>query len=236
MLVCALPLAHATTTFLIANGTFETGTVAGWTPSSSAFSDTAGSCNDGFAAQSTAAGCVVGTAPAFGTFAAYTSTSFPAITNDVGEWTNNLSQNFAVPLAPINSANLSLEYAATWGGSGNSRGVGVLAQFYQGSTFLTNTYFVDDPSASGSVGWTLSNTDITALLSAHAGQILTLELSTFAFYDTRGGPGTSATTLNAGFDNVQITVDSGVPEPGTTFLAGGGLALVVVSRLIRRRF
>ena len=129
-LFCALPLAHAGASFLITNGDFETGTLAGWTATTGApYMDVTGSCNDGFAAQSSAVGCTPGTNPAFGTYAAYSSTSFPAISNNVGEWDNFLSQNIVVPVGPINNATLTLDYTATWGSAGSFfHGVNVEAE------------------------------------------------------------------------------------------------------------
>lgn len=150
--------------------------------------DVTGSCNDGFAAQSTATGCATGTDPAFGTHAAYSSTSFPAISNNVGEWDNFLSQNIVVPAGPITSATLSLEYTATWGSAGNYfHGVNVEAAILQGGVFIYSVGLVINPSSAGSVPWTFASTDITSLLSAHAGQTLTFELLSIGFYDTRGG-------------------------------------------------
>lgn len=235
ILFCTVPLAHATTSFLITNGTFETGTLAGWTATTGApFMDVTGSCNDGFAAQSAGTGCATGASPAFGTYAAYSSTSFPAIANNVGEWDNYLTQNFVVPAAPINSATLSFEYEAAWGGTGSFRGVNVEANILDGSSDIGQVALVINPSSSGSVPWTLSTTDFTSLLSTYAGDTLTLQLVSIAFYDSPGG-GSEATTLNTGFDNVQITVISGVPEPGAFWLASSGFLLVLASQFSRRR-
>ncbi len=228
ILFCALPFAQAGT--LITNGDFETGNTSGWTAASPGFSNTAGSCNDGFAAQSTGGGCATGAAPAFGTYAAYASTTFPAIANDLGEWSNSLTQDFSAPIGPISSATLSFEYQAAWGGTGTFRGINVFAELFAGATLLEQLQMVDNPQNSGSLGWTLSSTDVTALLATYAGQTLTLELLANAFFDTREvDANSSATTLNAGFDNVQITVTSGVPEPGTVWMGAGGIFLLLAS-------
>jgi hypothetical protein len=229
ILFCALPFAQAGT--LITNGDFETGNTSGWTATASPFSNTAGSCDDGFAAQSNGGGCATGAAPAFGTYAAYSSTTFPAITNDVGEWINSLSQDFVAPIGPISSATLSFEYQAAWDGTGEFRGINVFAELFAGATLLEQLQLVDNPQSSGTIGWTLSSTDVTALLTTYAGQTLTLDLRSTAFFDTRDANDfSSATTLNTGFDNVQITVASGVPEPGTVWMAAGGLFLLLVFR------
>ncbi len=235
VLFCALPLARATETFLITNGTFETGTLTGWTATTGApFMDVTGSCNDGFAAQSSAVGCATGTNPAFGTYAAYSSTSFPSISNNVGEWDNFLSQNIVVPMGPIMNATLSLDYTATWGSAGTYfHGVNVEAAILQGSTFLYSTGFVINPGTGGSVGWTAFSGDITSILAAHAGQTLTFELESIGFYDTRGGGAGNVNTLSTGYDNVQIAVNA--PEPGGVWMAAGGLLLLLGSRVIRRR-
>jgi hypothetical protein len=235
ILFCALPFAQAGT--LITNDTFETGDTSGWTAASTPFFNTAGSCNTGFAAQSNGGGCATGAAPAFGTYAAYSSTSFPAISSDVGEWLNSLSQNFVAPSGPISSATLSFEYEAAWGGTGTFRGVNVEAVIFLGSSPVDQVPLVINPQNSGSIGWILSSTDVTALLTTYAGQTLTLELFETAFFDTRDTVSfTSATTLNAGFDNVQITtVTSSTPEPGTVWMAAGGLSLLLASRVAMRR-
>jgi hypothetical protein len=197
--------------------------------------DVTGSCNDGFAAQSAATGCTTGTAPAFGTYAAYSSTTFPAVADNVGEWDNYLSQSFVAPTGPINSATLSFEYAATWGGTGSFRGVNVVASILQGTNYLDSVDLVINPGSSGSAAWTFDSTDLTSLFTAYAGQSLTLQLESTAFYDTRGSSGSSATTLNTGFDNVQITVVSGVPEPNTIWLACGGLFLLLAARGLQNK-
>jgi hypothetical protein len=231
---CALPMARAGEIFLITNGTFETGTLSGWSATTGPpFMDVTGSCNDGFAAQTSAVGCATGTNPAFGSFAAYSSTAFPAISNNVGEWDNFLSQNFVVPTGPINDATLTLDYTATWGSAGNFfHGVNVEAAILQGSNFLYSAPFVINPNTAGSVPWTAFSGDITSLLAAHAGQTLTLELESIGFYDTRGGGVGNVQTLSTGYDNVQITVNA--PEPGAVWMAAGGLFLLFGSKLLRR--
>jgi hypothetical protein len=234
-LFCALPLAHAGASFLITNGDFETGTLAGWTATTGApYMDVTGSCNDGFAAQSSAVGCATGTNPAFGTYAAYSSTSFPAISNNVGEWDNFLSQNITVPAGPINNATLTLDYTATWGSAASFfHGVNVEAAILQGSNYLYSAGFVINPGTGGSDPWTAFSGDITSVLAAHAGQTLTFELESIGFYDTRGGGTGNVQTLSTGYDNVQISVNT--PEPGAAGMAAGGLLLLLGSRLIRRR-
>ena len=229
-----LSFAWAGTVSLITNGDFESGTTAGWTATTMpAFGNTAGSCNAGFAAQSAATGCVPGTNPAFGTFAAYSSTSFPAIADDVGEWVNLLSQDFLVP-SGITAGNLTFEYATTWAGSGSFRGVNVLAELLQGSTVLQVVDLEVNPEFDGSVSWTPSSTDVTSTLAANAGQILTLELFSLAFYDTRDPVSeSSATTLNTGFDQVQITATTGVPEPNSGSLASGAFLLILAAKFAR---
>jgi hypothetical protein len=232
--LCALPLAQAGASYLITNGTFETGTIAGWTATSTAYDDSTGSCNDGFAAQSSATGCTPGTNPAFGTYAAYSSTTFPAVNNNVGEWINTLSQNIVIPVAPINNATLSMEYTATWGSAGSFlHGVNIEAAFYQGSNFIDSVALVINPETAGSIPWTLSTTDITSVLAPYAGETLTFELESVGFYDTRGGGTGNVQTLSTGFDNVQIAVNA--PEPGDLWMAAGGLLLMMGSRFVRRR-
>jgi hypothetical protein len=233
-LLCALSTAQAGISFLITNGTFETGTIAGWTATETPFTDTTGSCNDGFAAQNSATGCTPGTNPEFGTYAAYSSTTFPAVNNNVGEWTNILSQNIAIPVGPILNATLSLAYTATWGSAGSFlHGVDLDAALYQGSTFIDSVVLVSNPQSAGSIPWTSSYTDLTSVLAPYAGQTLTFELESVDFYDTRGGGTGNVQTLSTGFDNVQLTVNA--PEPGDLWMAAGGLILMIGSRFVRRR-
>ena len=231
----AFPLARATTSYLITNGTFETGTIAGWTATSTAYDDTTGSCNDGFAAQSAATGCATGINPVSGTYAAYSSTSFPSIGDNVGEWDNFLSQSFVVPSTTINVAQLTLEYTATWGVTGTFlHGVNVGVEIVNSANSqVYGEDFVINPESAGSVPWTAFSADLTSLLQTYQGQSLTLELFSVSFYDTRGGQPGNANTLSTGFDNVQIAVNA--PEPGVAWMAGSGLVLILGSRLIRRR-
>ena len=145
-------------------------------------------------------------------------------------------QNIVVPAGPINNATLTAEYTATWGSTGTFlHGVNVGWEILQGVTFLASGSFgfIDNPQTAGSVPWTFSSTDITSTLAAHAGQTLTFELLSIGFYDTRGGGAGNVQTLSTGYDNVQISVNT--PEPGAVWMAGGGLLLLLGSRLIRRR-
>ena len=74
------------------------------------------SCNQGFAAQSTTTGgSTTGANPASGVFAAYTSTSFPALANTLtlSIWENSLLQSIVVP-SGVTSAVLTWSNTASW--------------------------------------------------------------------------------------------------------------------------
>lgn len=228
MCLCAALPVHATLTSLITNGDFETGTVAGWTSTTQQFGNAPGSCDDAFAAQSTAAGCATGTAVAFGTYAAYSSTSFPGGGSGTLEWDNYLSQNFTVP-AVVYGGTFSFEWTATYGGNGSFQGVNVLAEIFQGATLLGQFGGVVNPNSAGSVPWTLSTNDISSVLTAHAGQTLTLELLSISFPPTTA----NTATLNTGFDNVDIEADV-TPEPATVWLAAAGVMMLLVGSQVRR--
>ena len=235
----ALTLAAAATQAgnILVNGTFEGGDTSGWTALNLPFADTVGSCSQGIAAQTTASGCATGINPVSGSYAAYGSISFPSLTNDVGEWIQYLNQNFVVPTT-VSSAILTWSDSAVWGGSGSFQGVDVFMQLYNGNTFLSNIYSVQNPSTSGSQAWTNRTWDITSFLQANPGATLTLKFTSLAFFDTRinSGQQSVATTLISGLDNVALNVPgaSATPEPATIGLTGAALAGLGLARRRKR--
>ena len=233
----ALTLAAAATQAgnILVNGTFEGGDTSGWTALNLPFATTAGSCSQGFAAQTTASGCVTGINPVSGSYAAYSSIAFPFVSGDVGEWIQYLNQDFVVPTT-VSSAILTWSDSAVWGGSGSFRGVDVIMQLYNGNTFLSNIYSVQNPSTSGSQAWTNRTWDITSFLQANPGATLTLKFTSLAFFDTRSSNVSSATTLISGLDNVALNVPgaSATPEPATIGLIGTALAGLGLARLRKR--
>ena len=233
----ALTLAAAATQAgnILVNGTFEGGDTSGWTALNLPFATTAGSCSQGFAAQTTASGCVTGINPVSGSYAAYSSIAFPFVSGDVGEWIQYLNQDFVVPTT-VSSAILTWSDSAVWGGSGSFRGVDVFMQIYNGNTFLSNTYSVQNPTTSGSQAWTNRTWDITSFLQANPGATLTLKFTSLAFFDTRAGNVSSATTLISGLDNVALNVPgaSATPEPATIGLTGAALAGLGLARRRKR--
>lgn len=223
---------------LISNGGFESGSTASWSTTSQAFPNTTGSCNNGYAAQSTATGCQSGINPISGTYAAYASVSFPAIPNDTGEWINSISQDFFVP-QNIATATLTWSDSFVYSGSGSFRGVNVGFNILSGSTSLLSVQQLTNPGNNGQSNWTNRNADLTAILQAHAGETLTLRFFSLAFYDTRGTgsttSATSATSITAGLDNVSLDVTTAnpqVPEPST--LATAALVLIALAHKLRR--
>jgi hypothetical protein len=226
MCYCAVS-AHATLVPLLTNGDIETGDLSPWTSTTQSFGNITGACDDAFAVQSTAAGCATGTAPASGTYAAYSSTSF--IDGSSGaEWKNVLSQDFTVP-AVVFGGTLSLDWTATFAGDGNYQDLGVLVLIFRGGTVLDQFNLVFDPSSGATDPWTLFTHDISSVLTANAGQTLTLELWSALVLP---GPGDSA-TLNTGFDNVDIEAQN-APEPAAVWLALGGVALLLLKSRVRR--
>jgi hypothetical protein len=159
-----------------------------------------------------------------GVFDADVSTSFPSISNNVGEWDDTLSQDFVDPTGTILNATVQFDDTATCTGSGNFRGCGVLAELYDGATFLNNFGTLVNPSVNTTDPWATYNWDVTSILQSHQGQTLTLKLATYAFFDTRDAQKSTATDLNAAFDNVELNV-SVAPEPATFGMIGAGLLL-----------
>lgn len=224
--------ANAGTIDLVTNGNFEGGNSAAWTNSSVPFSATGGSCNGGWSVQSTATGCTTGINPAFGSLAAYSSTSFPALTNAVGEWDNYFRQTIVVPIGTITSAILSWQDSIVWSGSGSFRGVDLYALVQNGAS----SYTISNPSTNGSLPWTARSIDVTSLLQASQGQTLTITFGALTFFDTRTGNSPSiATSAIYGLDNVALnvtTTGAATPEPATVGLTGAAL---LACGLYRRR-
>ena len=210
----------------IANGDFETGNTNGWIVTSTSSGNVASSCNLSFGAQALAQGCIAGTNPNAGSYAAYASTSFPSIANSTGSWTNTLSQNFTVsPGTNISNAVLSYSYSLTHSGTGAIRGLLVQVQVLSGSTVLATQTILQNPTVSASVPWTNKTFNLTSVLSANEGQQVTLQLSSTAFYRTSTAPMANSTALITGFDNVKLNLTEPVPEPPTVVLMGSVMLL-----------
>jgi hypothetical protein len=208
---------------MIVNGTFETGNIAGWTTQTTSFMNVTRSCNRGFAAQTTASGCQPGINPTSGLYAAYSSTSFPPISNDVGEWDNFLNQNIVVPNTTLSEI-LSWSDSALWSGTGVFRGVVVSASILNGSTYLATQYSVADPNADGSEQWTNHSWDLTSIFQANPNATLTIQFGSSVFFDSRTlGAESFATTETTGFDNIALNATT-APEPSTFGLAAIALA------------
>ncbi|MDE3197296.1 MAG: PEP-CTERM sorting domain-containing protein, partial [Acidobacteriota bacterium] len=224
--------AEAGTIQLLTNGGFETGDTSGWTASASPFGTPAGSCNNGFAASSSGAGCISGNSPVDGAYDAESSTSITGAPSTTAGWTNLLDQNFVAP-AGVTSAVVTFDDTAACTGSGTFRGCDVGVDLYNGSTFLASYYTLTNPGSSVTEAWAPYSWDVTSILQSNAGQNLTFELISTAYYDSASGNSSSA--LNAAFDNVQVTAvtSSGAPEPGTWLLLVSGGALIGIGRFRR---
>jgi len=226
-----LSLAYGGTIDYITNGGFETGSTSGWSMSAASSGNVTGSCNLAFGALAVASGCLSGTNPTAGTYAAYSSTSFPSINNSTGKWTDTISQNFFIPTGiTISNATLSFIYTITGSGTGAFRGVTVQVRVLAGSTVLASQTLLQNPSNSGTVPWTADSFNMTSILAAHEGQTLTLQFSSSALYVTSSAPVSRSTALITGFDNIHLNVTQPVPEPPAVLLMASALGLGLLSR------
>ena len=233
--MCLVLAGGAQASNVINNGGFESG-LAGWTSQTRDFGTTTGTCNSQFAAETTGSGCVVMSNPVFGSEAAYASTTIGPGAASGDEWIDDLSQAFVVP-GSFSSAIVTYEAEVSLTGSGsNFRGGGAVVQLYQGNTATDNTFFISNmgivvnPFTDTNIPWTGFSWDVSSILAPYAGQLVTLDIRTFAF----AGTGTSPTVnLGAGFDQVTATFASPttVPEPATWLSLVAGCALLAAGKL-----
>jgi len=210
---------------LITNGTFENGSLSGWTVANQAGSFP----GSGFFALSGT------TLPQSGlTTVGAKSGTFYAVSDQAGPGTHTLIQSFVAPAAStvvlsfdlfvnsyggnfVNPIGLDFTGAAneharvdilTAGAAAFTTGVGVLQNFYLGADSGANPH-----------AYTSRSFDITSLVGAGG----TFQLR-FAEVDNQSN-------LNMGIDNVSIIANpTGVPEPFSLGLAALGLAGLVVFR------
>lgn len=181
---------------LVANGGFETGALGPWTNSGLGASGTCPNANRDWnvSASATATGCRFPANPSGSTFAAY-------VMNDgTGPLTYQLIQSIFVPLGTTSGA-LSFDWTSVNG-------------FDAGRTLraLINGTQVFSSSTGGNFGWTtVGSIDVSALLAAAAGTSINVEFDNFIPQNWTGPAG-------LGLDNVSVTAEASVPEPGSIAL------------------
>jgi hypothetical protein len=185
---------------LVANGGFETGTLASWSTSGIAGSGPCPTANQDWNVSSvgTATQCNQVANPAGSTYAAY-------VMNDgTGPLTYQLFQSIFVPLGTTGGA-LSFDWS-----SNNLFDAGrTLSVVLNGNTVFTSSTIGDF-----NLGWVSVATDVSALLAAAAGSSITLQFDNFI-------PATWTGPAGLGLDNVSVQAQ--VPEPGVLGLFGAAL-------------
>lgn len=183
---------------LVANGGFETGTLASWSTSGLVGSGPCPIANQDWNVSTSggATQCSGVSNPVGSTYAAY-------VMNDgTGPLTYQLFQSIFVPLGTTDGT-LSFDWT-----SNNSFDAGrMLSVVLNGITVFTS-------STSGNFGWTPVATDVSALLAAAAGSSITLQFDNFI-------PSTWTGPAGLGLDNVSVQAQ--VPEPGVLGLFGVAL-------------
>jgi hypothetical protein len=226
LLAAAAPgRAAADTVNYITNSTFENGSTAGWTVWNY---DSNQSCEDSFAAQTTGSGCLTGTNPADGSYAAYASGSATSSSLESTVDANYMDQAFVVP-DNITSAVLSWSDSGAWDltGSGWYFFLALNIEPSIGQTIGTQEPISFSDTSSTMIGsqiWTPNTWNITSLLQGESGQTLYLLLSAGFL-----GPFSNGETgsYNAAFDDVTLDITTAssarAPEPSTWLLASVGI-------------
>lgn len=219
-LLAATTLANATPFSLIKNGGFESKNLSNW--SVNAVGSSTGTCpsagrNWNVAANGSATGCTTVGNPIEGSYAAY-------VMNDgLAGSTYTLSQDFLVPLN-VTSASLAWSDSIVTSYVGTSRSLTV--GLYSGNTLLSNVYQFNIPTSDNNGAWDAHQVNVSGLLAALGGQLVTLRFSDYIPNSWTGPSG-------LGLDNVSLTGQAtAVPEPGSLMLLGLGL---LAGAMVRRR-
>jgi hypothetical protein len=208
---------------LIVNGGFETGNLTGWTTTGHGTSGTCPSAprdwNVGTSGGAT--GCSDPGAPPSGTFAAYNMFDGPSAMFYA------MTQSFLVPTG-LAAANLSWKDAAVWNVNGLPRTFSVF--LLDGGMSVVATPFQFAASGGGSYAWTARAYDVTSVLQAYQGQMMSLQFHV-AIPQTWTGP------AGLGVDDVSLRVETQqvVPEPISMVLLGTGLVGIAAARRRRQR-
>jgi hypothetical protein len=213
--VASLTAAYAAPIELVTNGGFETGTFAGWTAVNNGGSGGCGS--NVWEVNSTAyQGCqssdITLAAPISGNYGA-----FHTFDGTTGSYT--LTQQITVPGSVVN-ATLSFLDEFNMNYNGEPRIFSVAFYDATGSNLL-GTVFSENLGHTTIQPWTSLTFDVTALLSAQAGNTIALRF-TESIPQSYTGP--------AGFGLDNVSLQATVPEPGTVTLLGLGLLSVAAAR------
>ena len=212
MLSMCAAAAIAAPTQLVANGGFETGTLAGWTTTGLGN----GSCPSAnqewnVSSSGSATGCSAAANPSGSSFAAY-------VMNDgTGPLTYRLSQSFGVAAGTTGGA-FSFDLSSINGSDSNR----TLTVSLTDTTTLASAILYSASTLSFDATWQTLSGDISAFLAAAAGDTVLLSFDNFI-------PITWSGPAGLGVDNVSILANA-VPEPASLALVCLALAGLAASR------
>lgn len=213
--------AHAAPIQMLTNGSFETGTLSGWTATTQGTGTCPSQGRDwNVSTTGSATGCSNVGAPVDGKYAAY-------VMNDGGAapMYYRLSQTFTLSPGALTSANLSFKFTSVSSYSGNARTFYV--DVLNGATLLGTPYTYTIPFSDGDPTWSMVSLDLTSLLATHTGTQLTVRFNNYIPSNWTGPAG-------LGLDAVSLMADvSAVPEPGSIALLG--LAFAGLAGMSRRK-
>jgi hypothetical protein len=217
---------------LLTNGSFETGTLAGWTSTGPigtecaqrwAVADNGGTPPPGTYSPGGGTQCLSVGDPPDGAFAAYTSF------DGGGPLHFRLSQSFVAP-AGVLAATLRFQDALRWDYEmfvqpGGVKTFAVRLLDAADVALLTPYTFSTPDHGVGGYDWTARAFDVTAVLAAHPGETLRLQFDADVpeFFVGPSGIGVDAVALDV----------TAIPEPGTAGLAAVGL--LTLAAAARRR-
>ena len=207
---------------LVTNGSFETGTLSGWSTSGLGTTGTCAMAPRDFNVSNSASstGCSVVANPANGTYAAYNMMDGPAGTQ------YKLFQSISVPTG-LTSALLSWKDSDLSFYSGNARTFSVDLFNSSGTTLLGNAFTRSVPNSDGDSAWVPHSVDVTSILQPWVGSSAQLRF-TVSIPQTWTGPaglGVDSISILASVNNPPVASANGpytVIEGGTVTLNGSG--------------